>query len=66
MHVRFPPAWVFVLIGLVLNILAILMSSVVLDRLGEQIKALETTKQQNLYSIQLAWKTVETLERKRE
>ncbi|PMJ92968.1 DNA mismatch repair protein [Vibrio sp. 10N.261.55.A7] len=66
MRLRFPPAWVLVLIGLVLNILAILMSSVVLDKLGEQIKALETTKQQNLYSIQLAWKTVETLERKRE
>ncbi|MCK6264384.1 DNA mismatch repair protein [Vibrio sp. ZSDE26] len=66
MRLHFPPPWVLVLIGLILNILAILMSSVVLDRLGRDIDELERNKEQNLYSIQLAWKTVETLERKRE
>nr|WP_275658289.1 MULTISPECIES: DNA mismatch repair protein [unclassified Vibrio] len=63
---KVPPAWLLVLVGLILNILAIVMSSVVLDRLSAQIAALSEQKDDNLYSIQLAWNSVETLERKRE
>lgn len=61
-----PPAWLLVLNGLVLNILAILMSSVVLEDLGSKMTTLNERKQDNLYSIQLAWNRVETLERKKE
>lgn len=64
--IRFPPPWVLVLIGLILNVLAILMSSIVLDRLSDDIGKLNEAKEQNQYSIQLAWSSVETLERKRE
>lgn len=49
-----------------MNVLAILMSSVVLDRLGGEIDTLYEEKSENLYAIQLAWNSVETLERKRE
>lgn len=63
---RWPPAWLLVLIGLVLNILAIVMSSVVLEDLNRDMSALNERKQDNLYSIQLAWNRVETLERKKE
>ncbi|MGF1695621.1 DNA mismatch repair protein [Vibrio lamellibrachiae] len=66
MTLRFPAPWVLVLIGLILNVMAILMSSVVLDRLGARIEMLSQEETQNVYSIQLAWKTVEALERKRE
>ena len=66
MMLRWPPAWLLVLIGLVLNILAILMSSVVLEDLNRDMSALNERKQDNLYSIQLAWNRVETLERKKE
>ncbi len=61
-----PPPWVLVLIGLVLNIGAIVLTSLVLDRLGKQYSQLAEQKAENLYSIQLAWNSVETLERKRE
>ncbi|WP_260262047.1 DNA mismatch repair protein [Vibrio intestinalis] len=61
-----PPAWLLVLIGLVLNVLAILMSSIVLEKLSGSIAMLDENKQENVYSIQLAWNSVETLERKRE
>ncbi|CAH0537822.1 hypothetical protein VMF7928_01375 [Vibrio marisflavi CECT 7928] len=64
--IRFPPSWVLVLVGLILNVLAILMSSIVLDRLSGDIGKLNESKEQNRYSIQLAWNSVETLERKRE
>ncbi|MDN3612143.1 DNA mismatch repair protein [Vibrio ostreicida] len=63
---RLPPPWVLVLVGLILNILAIVMSSVVLDRLGAQIMTLSEQKNENTYSIQLVWNRIETLERKRE
>ena len=66
MKLQWPPAWFLVLMGLVLNVLAILMSSIVLDDLGSQIASLSEQKQGNVYSIQLAWNSVETLERKRE
>ncbi|MFM2582992.1 DNA mismatch repair protein [Vibrio campbellii] len=61
-----PPAWLLVLIGLVLNIAAIILTSVVLDKLGKETGLLADQKADNLYSIQLAWNSVETLERKRE
>ncbi|CAH1526881.1 DNA mismatch repair protein [Vibrio jasicida] len=62
----FPPAWLLVLVGLVLNIAAIILTSVVLDKLGKETSLLADQKADNLYSIQLAWNRVETLERKRE
>tara|TARA_Y100001956_G_scaffold32749_1_gene32097 strand:+ start:2476 stop:2988 length:513 start_codon:yes stop_codon:yes gene_type:complete len=63
---RLPPPWVLVLFGLILNVMAILMSSVVLDKLGYQHNVFAEEKDENLYAIQLAWNSVETLERKRE
>ncbi len=66
MKIQWPPAWLLVLIGLVLNILAILLSSIVLEDLGSQMSDLDEQKQENRYSIQLAWNRVETLERKKE
>ncbi|MGR5235963.1 DNA mismatch repair protein [Vibrio alfacsensis] len=61
-----PPPWLLVFIGLILNIAAIILTSVVLDRLGKELSLLAEQKADNLYSIQLAWNSVETLERKRE
>ncbi|WP_162047729.1 DNA mismatch repair protein [Vibrio taketomensis] len=61
-----PPSWLLVLIGLVLNVLALLMSSIVLERLGQSKASLLEQQQENLYSIQLTWNRVETLERKKE
>ncbi|MBS9891142.1 MULTISPECIES: DNA mismatch repair protein [Vibrio] len=61
-----PPPWVLVLIGLVLNIGAIIVTSLVLDKLGKQHSQFAEQTAENLYSIQLAWNSVETLERKRE
>lgn len=66
MAVRLPPAWALVLTGLILNVLALLMSSIVLDKLSGEISALSEQKDDNIYSIQLAWNSVEVLERKRE
>jgi hypothetical protein len=42
------------------------MSSVVLDKLSGEIAQLSEQKDENIYSIQLAWNGVEMLERKRE
>ncbi|MGF1742020.1 DNA mismatch repair protein [Vibrio profundum] len=66
MMIKLPPPWSLVLIGLILNIFAILLSSIVLDSLSGTIAELEEKKQENQYSIQLSWNSVETLERKRE
>lgn len=66
MTFRVPPAWVIVLSGLILNILAIVISSLVIDKLSAKQNDLYEQKSANLYSIQLAWNSVETLERKRE
>lgn len=60
MKLSLPPAWLLVLVGLVLNILAILMSSIVLEDLGGEVAHLSQQKQDHLYSIQLAWNSVET------
>ncbi|BCN26003.1 DNA mismatch repair protein [Vibrio alfacsensis] len=61
-----PPPWLLVLIGLVLNIAAILLTSVVLDKLSQANASIAEQKADNLYSIQRAWDSVEVLERKRE
>ncbi|NOH96014.1 DNA mismatch repair protein [Vibrio sp. 99-70-13A1] len=66
MALRLPPAWMIVLSGLVLNIMAIVLSSLVLDELVSEQAAFGEQKSSNVYSIQLAWNSIETLERKRE
>ena len=66
MRLQWPPAWLLVLIGLMLNVLAILLASIVLEDLSSQIASLSERKEDNLYAIQRAWNSVETLERKRE
>ena len=66
MALRLPPAWIIVLTGLVLNILAIVVSSLVLDKMVVEQAQYRERQQGNVYSIQLAWNTIETLERKRE
>ncbi|MCL9777412.1 DNA mismatch repair protein [Vibrio methylphosphonaticus] len=66
MTVKFPPTWVTVSIGLMLNVMAIVLSSQVLDKMATDLTQLDDRKAANQYSIQLAWDKVETLERKRE
>ncbi|CDT08981.1 Conserved hypothetical protein [Vibrio coralliirubri] len=66
MALRLPPAWAIVLAGLILNIMAIVMSSLVLDKIEAEKADYNDRKYGNVYSIQLAWNTIETLERKRE
>lgn len=66
MALRLPPPWIIVLAGLVLNILAIVVSSLVLDKMVVEQAQYRERQQGNIYSIQLAWNTIETLERKRE
>ncbi|MDA0150890.1 DNA mismatch repair protein [Vibrio sp. Makdt] len=66
MALRLPPPWMIVLTGLVLNILAIVVSSLVLDKMVVEQAQYRERQQGNIYSIQLAWNTIETLERKRE
>ncbi|NOI67333.1 DNA mismatch repair protein [Vibrio sp. 99-8-1] len=63
---RMPPAWFIVLVGLILNIIAILISSVVLDKYAQKSTTLYEEKGSNQQAIQLAWNQIETLERKRE
>ena len=55
-----------VLTGLVLNILAIVVSSLVLDKMVVEQAQYRERQQGNVYSIQLAWNTIKALERKRE
>ena len=66
MALRLPPPWMIVLTGLVLNILAIVVSSLVLEKMVVEQAQYRERQQGNVYSIQLAWNTIETLERKRE
>ncbi|NLS12170.1 DNA mismatch repair protein [Vibrio sp. SM6] len=63
---RLPPPWALVLLGLVLNIVSLLLSSVILDGLNEQLARSSLTKEQNRRAIELDWSQVDTLERKRE
>ena len=48
------------------SILAIVVSSLVLDKMVVEQAQYRERQQGNVYSIQLAWNTIETLERKRE
>ena len=66
MALRLPPAWAIVLAGLILNIMAIVMSSLELDKIEAEKSEYNDRKYGNVYSIQLSWNTIETLERKRE
>ncbi|WP_261818017.1 hypothetical protein [Vibrio gallicus] len=61
-----PPAWLLVLIGLLLNVLAILLSSQVIDDLVTKNVGLAEARDNNQRSIQLAWNRIENLERKNE
>ncbi|GAM63278.1 hypothetical protein JCM19232_1425 [Vibrio ishigakensis] len=54
------------LVGLLLNILAILISSQVIDGLVSKNGSLSEARDNNLRSIQLAWNRIENLERKKE
>ncbi len=66
MALRLPPPWMIVLTGLVLNILAIVVSRLLLYKMVVEQAQYRERQQGNVYSIQLAWNTIETLERKRE
>ncbi len=63
---RSTPPWVLVFIGLILNVLAIVMTSVVLDEMSVELAALNEQKADNVYSIQLTWNQIESIERKRD
>ncbi len=61
-----PPAWLMVMIGLALNVAAILLTGLVLDKLSNRTMSLVESKQLNDHSIQRDWVSIDTLERKRE
>ncbi|CCN80921.1 conserved hypothetical protein [Vibrio nigripulchritudo SFn27] len=61
-----PPAWLLVLVGLMLNILALLISSLVLEDYSQLNAQYQEKKEGNQHQIQLAWSRIENLERKRE
>ncbi|CCN72921.1 conserved hypothetical protein [Vibrio nigripulchritudo SFn118] len=61
-----PPAWLLVLVGLMLNILALLISSLVLEDYSQINARYQEKKEGNQHQIQLAWSRIENLERKRE
>lgn len=62
----FCPAWLLVSIGLCMNVVAILVTSVVLDRNEMQQLNRHEQQQQNVYLIQQAWNKLDILERKEE
>ncbi|MBM7034871.1 DNA mismatch repair protein [Vibrio ulleungensis] len=63
---RLPKPWVLVLLGLLLNIVAMLISSTKIEQLDSAISALNDINDENSYAIQRAWSSVDTLERKKE
>lgn len=63
---RRPPAWLLVLVGLLLNVLALLTTSVVLEDYSQLNSEYQESKESNQHQIELAWSRVENLERKRE
>lgn len=63
---RWPKPWVLVLVGLIMNIIAMLISSSQIDKLEETIASLTQQSADNSYAIQRAWSSVDTLERKKE
>jgi hypothetical protein len=62
----FCPAWLLVSIGLCMNVVAILVTSLVLDRNSMQQLGRHEQQQQNVYLIQQAWNKLDILERKEE
>ena len=62
----FCPAWLLVSIGLCMNVVAILVTSLVLDRNSMQQLSRHEQQQQNVYLIQQAWNKLDILERKEE
>lgn len=60
------PTWVIVAIGLVMNIVAALMTNFVIDDLGKQAASYVETQSANAQLIQLSWQQVDALERRRE
>ncbi|GAD79663.1 hypothetical protein [Vibrio ezurae] len=66
MKITWPPAWLLVLLGLLLNVLAIILSSQVLDELSQSNNALQDRQNAHLRLIQQAWNKVENIERKKE
>ncbi|GEA50661.1 hypothetical protein VIN01S_14650 [Vibrio inusitatus NBRC 102082] len=66
MKFDWPPAWLLVFLGLLLNVMAIVISSQILDDLARKNASLYEGQNNNLRSIQLAWNRVENLERKKE
>ncbi|WP_117233040.1 DNA mismatch repair protein [Vibrio maerlii] len=63
---RSTPPWILVFTGLILNVLAIMITSVVLDEMSAELAALNEQKADNIYSIQLTWNQIESIERKRD
>ena len=51
MALRLPPPWMIVLTGLVLNILAIVVSSLVIDKMVVEQAQYRDRQQGNVYSI---------------
>ncbi|WP_407334360.1 hypothetical protein [Enterovibrio sp. 27052020O] len=60
------PTWVVVATGLVLNIVAALMTNFVIDDLGEQSASVIEAQTNNNQLIQLSWQQLDALERRRE
>ncbi|CAH0533439.1 hypothetical protein VST7929_01307 [Vibrio stylophorae] len=60
------PVWLFILLGLLLNIVAILISSVILEQYNQRNQRLHEQQTEYLDHISQAWRKVENLERKRE
>ena len=62
----FCPAWLLVSIGLLMNVVAILLTSIILDKNTMQQLNRHEQQQQNVYLIQQAWNKLDILERKQE
>ncbi|CZF86363.1 MULTISPECIES: hypothetical protein [Grimontia] len=60
------PTWVIVATGLLMNVIAALMTNFVIDGLGEKAAVVEETQSSNNQLIQLTWQQVDALERRRE
>lgn len=66
MNILYPKPWHLVLSGLLLNILAILLSSLIIERNEGHISLLNDEIMNQNHSIELASSQVSTLERKKE
>lgn len=65
-NMGWPKPWVLVLIGLLMNVLAMLISSTQIDRLTQHVELKSEQRDSNTYAIQLAWNGIDSLERKKE